>query len=148
MSYVAEWAENMCFAAVGCAVIYFLLPRGNISKTAKTVCGLFLIWVMFMLPVNLLRQGRDEPAFDYERGAEYSLPEAAQSYVGEQAEYTVKKILDENGAEYSDVKVECNIEENGVINISSIEITTGGNVQTVANIIKRETGIDPVVKTE
>lgn len=50
MDAIKEWAMMLCVVSVGCAFVTFLLPDGNLKKTANVVINLFLLSVV-ILPV-------------------------------------------------------------------------------------------------
>lgn len=150
MNTVLEFAQNMCFAAVGSAVLSFLLPKGNIAKTAKTVLGVFLIWVMFMPVASFfdidIANSTELSVDEYYNNAD--LPSAAAEYTEKQIEYSIAKLLEKNNIEYKKIYVHSNIEKNGVININEIEVETGGNAEKIKELIFKETGITPTIITD
>lgn len=50
MDAIKEWAIMLCVVSVGCAFVAFLIPDGNIKKTANMVINLFLLSVV-ILPI-------------------------------------------------------------------------------------------------
>ena len=149
MGTLSEWAANLCFAAVGCALIGFVLPKGNAEKTARALLGLFMVWVIFSpLSVWLAKRSAERTDFDFEYSAEADASAAVADYMREQTEYTVKQILRDNQISCSDVRVSCHIEENGVININGIEIVCKGESEKIKELIERETGLVPEVTIE
>lgn len=149
MEAIVLWAKNICIAAVGCAVLRFLLPRGNAAKTARVVMGFFMVWMLFMPLVSVFSgELSADDSIDFEYEAEAGLSDSVSTYVEKQTAEMIQNLLDENGFSVSEVSVACHIEQDGVINITRIEIVTGGNAEEIRALVQQQTGLVPEVMIE
>lgn len=146
MDAVITFTKNMCFAAIGSSVLCFLLPKGNVSKTAKTVISFFLIWVSFFPIAEIFKKDFSKDLeFDYNIESDTSLSDTALKYVCAQTEASIGNILKENDLDYKEIIAECNIQKDGIININRIEIISGGNTEEIKKAVYKETGLIPEI---
>lgn len=142
MDEVLLWTKNICIAAVGSALLGFILPKGNLQKTGRAVLGFFMIWMVFLPFASFFAE--DAPAaFAYEEPAdeEISLPEGALAVYEAEIENTVASLLDENGFLYSDIHAVCHTGDDGVIDISRVEITCEKDGEAISQFLREKTGL-------
>ena len=46
MEEIKNWGLMLLFVSAGCMIYYFLLPSGNVSKTAKTAVSAIILGVI------------------------------------------------------------------------------------------------------
>lgn len=149
MGSVGTWAANLCYAAVGCAVIGFVLPRGNVEKLARSLLGLFLVWVAFS-PISAFFAKKNgdvwEPSFREESGADVS--GAVGDYLCERTEQTLLAVLEKESLPVVSVRAQWHITADGVIDINKIEIVCKGGAEAIQDTVLRETGLLPDITIE
>ncbi|MBR1811020.1 MAG: hypothetical protein IJ766_05140 [Clostridia bacterium] len=123
MDYIKSWALDMCYAAMGCALLSFLLPKGNVKKTASTLLGVFMILVMFTPLAKLVKNKDFAPRAESFSFTQYdNVSDAALAAAQTAAESSLRGLLEAGGYPVGDISVDCNIADNGVININGAQI--------------------------
>ncbi len=151
MEEIKNWGLMLLFVSAGCMIYYFLLPSGNVSKTAKTAVSAIILGVI-CLPVFSF--GEKIGSFSFE---EREMPET-QSFdemIISSAKKAVENIIDETllqSGEY-EYKTEVFIDKNedGSINISKVNIIFTNrpeNEKEIREELKEKLGIMPDIFTE
>ena len=157
MDAIKEWAIMLCTVSVGSAFVVFLIPDGNLKKSANIVITLFLLSIV-ILPVF----GKD--SFDVE------IPDLSIDDFPDENDYVqdfnnffitnskfivqqqTEDVLSEICSDTFSVNIEVNTDTNSNIVLSDIHIFVQTSDSNKVNIIKnkvgRLTGIVPEVIVE
>ena len=142
MDEILMWAKNLCIAAIGSALLGFLLPKGNVQKTGRAVLGFFMIWMVFLPFASFLT---DEPSvaasFSLPEEEVFALSEDALSVYESQMEEVIASLLQKEGYAYSAIRAVCHTSEDGVIDISRVEITCESGGEAIRTYLQEQTGL-------
>lgn len=145
MNTIREWALMLCSAFVGSAFIVFLIPEGNVKKTANLVVTLFLLSVV-VIPVY----GRDSfdvniPEFsvddfpendDYMDNYDNFMLSSGENIIKQQISDLLSNICYDD----FDVKVIMTRASDDSILLSDINIFVSESDYAAVNIIRSEVG--------
>ena len=120
MEEIKNWGMLLLFISAGCFIYYFLLPAGNISRTARSILG---ITVMSVVCIPIFSVTELIGVYDYEFGEPPAMI-TPEDYLRTEAENRINLIIDDTVKKFTDFsyKTEINIdinEETG-INIEQI----------------------------
>ena len=132
---------------------YYLLPAGNLSKTAKSVLSAVTLAVV-LVPLFSAVQSLKTADFKILGAEEPSVSVEYDAYVKE-GERIVRALVDETVQKYTDVPYETEIEvhilEDMRIDIVNVRIRFAqrfAGLSDLAYALKTQLGIAPVVETE
>lgn len=157
MDGIKEWAIMLCSVSVGSAFVFFLIPDGNLKKTANVVITLFLLSVV-ILPVF----GEDSfdieiPDFfidDFPDESDYlqDFSEFIMARSENVAKQQIADVLSEICSDKYSINVNINPDADGNAVLSDIQITILASDSASVSVIKYEvgklTGIVPKVMIE
>jgi len=157
MDAIKEWAIMLCTVSVGSAFIFFLIPDGNLRKSANIVITLFLLSIVILpvfgddafdiaIPDISLDDFPDEN--DYVQDFNNFFITNSKFIVQQQTEDVLSEICSDTFS----VNIEVNTDTNSNIVLSDIHIFVQTSDSNKVNIIKnkvgRLTGIVPEVIVE
>ena len=157
MDSIKEWAIMICTVSVGSAFVSFLIPDGNMKKSANIVISLFLLSVI-ILPVfgeNLYNLDIPEIPIDSFPEEDDYLQDFNDFYVGG-GELIVRQQIEDMLYDICSEKITTNIsfdvDDYGNIRLSEIHIfilsADSGKVNIIKNKVGSLTGIVPEVIVE
>ena len=154
MSDLREWAVMLCVVSVGCVIVLFLIPDGNMKKSVNFAFSLFLMTII-IIPVC----GKSAIEFEFpdisfeEMPALEDYQEDFQKFIQSYGETEIKnqitEILKNICAGVFESEVESYVDASGNIVITNICIFLSAKdsegVETVKNKVENFTGIIPQV---
>lgn len=157
MDSIKEWAVMLCTVSVVSAFITFLIPDGNIKKSANIVVSLFLLSIV-ILPVfgkNLYDLEMPEIKIDSFPYEDDYLQDFNDFYVTN-GELVVRQQIEDILADICSgnfsINVSFDVDKYGNIHLSEIHIfilsTDVGKVTIIKNKIGNLTGVVPEVTVE
>lgn len=151
MDGIKSWGLLLLFISAGCFIYYFLLPSGNISKTARSILGITVMSVV-CIPIFSVTDflGKVEPQF-----GEPPAMISPEDYLRTETENEINRIIGDTVKKFTDIsyKTEINIdinEETG-INIEQISVFFEKRPETLREIkeaLYEALSIMPEVKVE
>lgn len=153
MDKIKEWAIMLCVVSVGCSFLVFLLPDGNLKKTADIVINLFLLSVViipffgdngFSFPDISISDLPDEE--DYMNDFNEYYVASGELTVRQQMNEILNEICTK---EFSVDVLICNDDDgNFIISEIQIHVDTSdfSKVDLIKNKVGQHTGIIPEVK--
>lgn len=157
MDAIKEWALMLCTVSVGSAFVVFLIPDGNLKKSANIVITLFLLSIMILpvfgkdsfdveIPDLSIDDFPDEN--DYSQNFNDFFITSSELVVSQQIEDILIEICSDNFS----VNPTVYTDTNGNIVLSDIHIfvfaSDADKVNIIKNKIGRLTGIVPEVTVE
>ncbi len=148
---IRNWGTLLLFVSAGSLIYCFLLPSGNVSKTAKSVVSITVLSVVFLPVLGVLSQF-PEMKVDFS-----SQPETAgyDDYIINEAEKAVEELIAQVIKKYTSVphKTELFIDktEDGSINIEYAGIIFSAEPQRKEQLrqaLFEALGIMPDIKVE
>ena len=157
MDSIKEWAVMICAVSVGSAFVSFLIPDGNMKKSANVVISLFLL-SMVILPVfgkNSYSLKIPEISIDSFPEEDDYLQDFNDFYVAN-SELVIRQQIEDmlSGVSSENIRINVSsyIDEYGDIRLSGIHIFIPSADSGKENIIKNKvgslTGIIPEVIVE
>lgn len=155
MESVRSWALTVCLCSIGSALIYFLVPKGNLEKPMRTVISIFLLAVI--ISPLMKSEGLSLESFNFDAGDFSSeIEENAAAVNGAVIEsfaklvgQSVDECLDGNGYEGYETEVKAASDEQGRIRVESItlyfENVEGIDQDALGELVYKETGLYPEV---
>ena len=154
MSDLREWAVMLCVVSVGCVIVSFLIPDGNMKKSVNFAFSLFLMTII-IIPIC----GKSDVEFEFPDISFDELPayedyqedfqEFIQSYGETEIEKQITEILGSICVGSFESEVESYVDDSGNIVITNIHIFLSENdsevAETVKNGVENLTGIIPQV---
>ena len=157
MDSIKEWAVMICAVSVGSAFVSFLIPDGNMKKSANVVISLFLL-SMVILPVfgkNSYSLKIPEISIDSFPEEDDYLQDFNNFYVANSElviRQQIEDMLSDVCSENIRINVSSYIDEYGDIRLSEIHIfipsTDSGKENIIKNKVGSLTGIIPEVIVE
>ncbi len=160
MEMIADWLKMIAAASIAGAVVYFLVPKGNLEKALRLVVAFSLITAILYPFLS----GVFEKEFDLygivdfeniEAEADNSAEKYADLYSASLSDKSIsiikaktEEFLDSAEFKYSDIEIITDITEKGGIVISRIKImvlqeTTPQDTSYIKEQIKELTGLEP-----
>ena len=137
MDEIKKWAINLTVILLAGAVMKFIMPSGNVSKSAKTVLSLTVLAVMLSFSFGSEGIDWDFSEFEFEN-AVYETDPYTQA-----VEKAITDMLDSKGIEYDYIKVNGSMGDDGVYVIESVEISAQPeNLQIILSTLESELGIE------
>lgn len=160
MEIIVEWIKTIAITSIVGAVVYFLVPKGNLEKALRLVVSFSLILSILypflngviktefdfseFLSIEEIEMQADDKAEEYAKIYNDALSAESISIVKE----SIKKLLDSSKFKYSDIEISTDITQDNGIVINKIKIVVSGieseqNMSYVRESIKELTGIYP-----
>lgn len=155
MEIIVEWIKTIAITSIVGAVVYFLVPKGNLEKALRLVVSFSLILSILypfltefdfseFLSIEEIEMQADDKAEEYAKIYNDALSAESISIVKE----SIKKLLDSLKFKYSDIEISTDITQDNGIVINKIKIVVSGieseqNLSYVRESIKELTGIYP-----
>lgn len=157
MDGIKEWAIMLCTVSVGSAFVVFLIPDGNLKKTANVVITLFLLSVVILpifgndsFDIDVPEISIDDFPDEYDYLQDFS--EFFISHSENVARQQITDILSEICSDKFNIHVNVNADADGNAVLSDIHITILPSDSASVGVIKYEvgriTGIVPKVMIE
>lgn len=160
MEMIANWIKTIAATSIAGAVIYFLVPKGNLEKSVKLVVSFSLIFsVLYPFISGTLKGNVDLADFKAIKEIEEEADEKAMYYGQEyskiiyekttsEIENNISDFLDGMEVKYNDIEIHTDITENGSIVISKVRIVllkneTQERLDTIQEEIITMTGVKP-----
>lgn len=152
MNVVREWAVSICITLVATSVFSMLIPHGGMEKVMKFAVSAFFISCLLSpfwsgLP-NLNWEAEAAIQTDY-GDISSRLNEQVVRLSEANLRRVIGKILEENDIKAEKISPQVHILDDGSISISKVvvELTEdeNKNVQSVQELIQRETGLETEV---
>ncbi len=122
MDGIKNWGMLLLFISAGCFIYYFLLPSGNISKTARSILGITVMSVV-CIPIFSVTDflGRLAPEF-----GEPPAMVSPEGYLRTEAENEINRIIHDTVKNFTDIsyktEISIDINEDMGINIEQIKV--------------------------
>lgn len=122
MDGIKSWGMLLLFISAGCFIYYFLLPSGNISKTARSILGITVLSVV-CIPVFSVTDflGNFDPEF-----GEPPAMISPDDYLRTEAENEINRIIENTVKNFTDIsyktEISIDINEETGINIEQIRV--------------------------
>ena len=134
-------AKELCLCAIGCAVIGRLIPRGNLKKYGTSILGVFLLLILFLPVGRIIKQNINVPELQQNpEEKRIDTENLIADTVKKQTEKSLEDALNKAGITFDYVAVDCHIDEDGVINIDHVHISTD-EVKRAEKLLAQESGI-------
>ena len=153
METLRSFSLMMVFVAFMSVIYYFLLPSGNISRTAKSVLSAVTL-ACVLIPLFSVFEGFTVFKNAYEPDGGTISPER-YSYFVKQGKQAVDAVIEETVRKYTDIpyktEIEVNISDDMSINIESVRIIFAERFEGMSDLmyeLKNLLGIPPEASTE
>lgn len=160
MEIIVDWIKTIAATSIAGAIVYFLVPKGNLEKTLRLVVSFSLILsILYPFLNGVFKKDIDFSAFVSIEEIELQADDKAEEYarIYNDSLYTesisiikenIEELLDSLKFKYSDIEISTDITKDNGIVINKIKIVVSDkeaeqDLSHVQESIKELTGIDP-----
>ena len=137
MNEIKKWAVNLTVILLVCAVLKFVMPSGNVTKSAKIVLSLIVLAVMLSFGSAVKNVDLN---IDFLEGVE--MTEQTEPYTAA-VEKTIISTLENEGIACSSVSVDGGLGGDGVYVIYSVKISVpSADKQSALTVLENSLGIE------
>ena len=160
MEIIVDWIKTIAATSIAGAIVYFLVPKGNLEKALRLVVSFSLILsILYPFLNGVFKKDIDFSAFLSIEEIELQADDKAEEYakIYNDSLYTesisiikenIEELLDSLKFKYSDIEISTDITKDNGIVINKIKIVVSDkeaeqDLSHVQESIKELTGIDP-----
>lgn len=160
MEIIVDWIKTIAATSIAGAIVYFLVPKGNLEKSLRLVVSFSLILsILYPFLNGVFKKDIDFSAFLSIEEIELQADDKAEEYakIYNDSLYTesisiikenIEELLDSLKFKYSDIEISTDITKDNGIVINKIKIVVSDkeaeqDLSHVQESIKELTGIDP-----
>lgn len=135
------WCISFCLLLVITSVMRFAVPECKMKKVSDSVLSLIILLVLFIPFTDKISESENKFAFDLE---DYSQAVEDDRQYEAALEKYIKDTLEAEGISCKSIEVTAELDKDGYIDISGIDITVSESDQAeyVIEIIKNKCGLD------
>lgn len=156
MDFIRSWVLTISLSSFASALIYFLLPKGNVEKAARTAISIFILTIVIsplfkIQGLNLLDHKWDEEGLEAEINEQAeNIRQAAEEQFRHLVTNSTLAALKEKGFEDISIEVITMSNERGEISVFEIHVLSDvenrERKSQIQEIIRQETGLKPILK--